>query len=110
MRNIQITLPISVSDGPKRDDRGYIFQDTACPGCHGEIEQGEEIVQFGPKHWYHTLCVTPAVEKTAADRAWTMLARQAARRPSEYTATTLRAILENVANLAEGTLSDAGGL
>lgn len=95
---VQISLPLVISEGPRRteDSTGVVWErSTPCPGCDGHIGAGEAIVKLG--HWYHVDCLK--AEQT--EDAWLRIAYDIQQRPSHYDTTTIRAVIKNLSRLAE---------
>lgn len=66
--------------------------------CRGDIAAGQSITFF--RGWAHAKCVTDALLNSEAGNAWLVLGAQLARRPSYFSATETRAIVEKLLRLA----------
>lgn len=101
MSNV-IPLRVSEATGPREyqdsETGAPVEFSTPCTVCRGDIVAAQSITYF--RGWAHTKCVTDALLASAAGNAWLVLGAQLARRPSYFTATETKAIVEQLLRLA----------
>lgn len=111
---MKVTLDLPEADAsghPGYEPDGSLSSNAPCAGC-GEELYGL-IVRLHPLGWLHAereedsqgkTCQELAVEKLVADprTAWPAVGRHVAKYPSRHSTATLRAVITELANLAEG--------
>ena len=70
-----------------------------CPGCDEVTRPGDVITKMY-QTWWHQACAESYLTTVGQDEAWRVLGRQLAARPSAFTATTTRAVVENLLRMA----------